>query len=363
MHKDRPGAERILRIVWIVLFLAFCLVPSLGMLFAEETKPSANEILSSKPQLVIKNGKWNKSFLNDISDYIADRFAFRKPLVNAWAELNAKLFRSSAEEQIVLGTDGWLYYASTLDDYMGRAMSDEDLELAASYLAFLQQEAKSRGAEFCFTIAPNKNSLYGGNMPSYIPEDHAASNAERLKPYLERYGVNYVDLFEVFAGEGECLYYRTDSHWNDRGAALAADTLLRALGKDASYYSGTFRAGDPHRGDLYEMLYPTGAERERSEAYAPGFSYTLSGDPNGGNAMKIRSENLGKSGTLLCWRDSFGISLYPYLADSFENALFLRSASYDLDEIEKSGADTVLIELVERNLSQLADAGRKMAGS
>lgn len=361
MHKDRSETDRILRIVWIVLFLAFCLVPSLGMTVAGETKPSANEILASGPRLVMKDGKWNTAFLNDVSDYLADRFAFRKPLVNAWAELNAKLFRSSVEEQVVLGGDGWLYYASTLDDYMGRSMSDEDLELAASYLAALQQEAESRGVRFYFTIAPNKNSLYGERMPSFIPENHAASNAERLKPCLERYGVNYIDLFEVFAGEGDCLYYRTDSHWTDRGAALAADTILAAMGKDAPYFSGSFCAGEPHRGDLYEMLYPTGTDQESSELYAPGFSYTLSGDPNKGNAMKIRSECPEKSGRLLCWRDSFGISLYPYLADSFENALFLRSASYDLGEIEKSGADTVLIELVERNLGQLAAAGRKGA--
>ena len=359
MRQDRSQIEKSLRVIWIFLFVAFCLVPSLGMLFVGETKTSANEILASRPQLIMKSGKWNSQYLNDVSDYIADHFAFRKNLVNAWSELNAKLFRSSAEEQVVLGTEGWLYYASTLDDYMGRAMSEEDLDLAAFYLASLQRDAESRGASFYFTIAPNKNSLYATHMPSYIPEAHAVSNAARLKPYLERYGVNYIDLFSVFAGEGECLYYRTDSHWTDRGAALAADALLGAMGKNTAYFSSVFTEGEPHRGDLYEMLYPTGKERESSEIYAPGFSYTLSRNPNNGEAQRIPSHCEGRNGSLVCWRDSFGISLYPYLADSFENALFLRSASYDLAEIDKNGADTVLIELVERNLPQLAEAGRK----
>lgn len=363
MQHDRPSAGRILRFAWIVLFLAFCLVPSLGMALVGETQASANEILAVKPKLVEKNGSWNARYLNDLSDYIADRFAFRKPLINAWAELNAKLFRSSAEEQIVLGQEGWLYYASTLDDYMGRAMSEEELKLAASYLASLQHECESRGARFYFTIAPNKNSLYGDQMPAYIPEAHAASNAERLKPLLAEYAVHYIDLFEVFAGKGETLYYRTDSHWTDRGAALAADSLLGAMGKKTRYYAGDFAAGEEHLGDLYDMLFPTGKFRETSEIYVPGFSYTLSGNPNGGNAMAIRSTCRGKSGTLVCWRDSFGISLYPYLADSYENAVFLRSAAYDLDEIEKNGADTVLIELVERNLGRLAEAGRKLSAS
>ena len=51
MQQDRPHAEKILRIVWIVLFLALCLVPSLGMLASGETEPSANEILAFKPEL------------------------------------------------------------------------------------------------------------------------------------------------------------------------------------------------------------------------------------------------------------------------------------------------------------------------
>ena len=359
MRKTDFQADRFVRILWIVLFLALCLIPSVGMLFAGETKPSANEILSSRPVLVKRDGSINTDVLNDVTDYIADRFAFRKNLVTAWARLNASVFHSSAEPQVILGSDGWLYYEPTLDDYMGRSMSEEQLERAAAYLARLQQEAESRGARFLFTVAPNKNSLYGEHMPSYIPSDHASSNLERLKPYLMRYGVNYTDLFDVLSSEEETLYYRGDTHWTDRGAALAADALLEALDKPSAYFAGPFAAGEPHLGDLYEMLFPTGSEREESSTYVPGFSYTLSGDPNGGNALKISSACAGRGGTLLCWRDSFGISLYPYLADSFESALFLRSSSYDLGEIEKTRADTVIIELAERNLPQLSDAGSK----
>ena len=342
--------------VFIVLFFLLCLLPSLGMLFWGESKASANEILAAKPLIVQKDGSFNTHVLNEFSDYIADRFAFRKILITAWSRLNASLFRTSAEDQVLLGADDWLYYEPTLDDYMGRSMSNDELDHAALYLASLQQDAESRGVRFLFTIAPNKNSLYGEHMPSYIPAYHEGSNAVRIKPYLERYGVNYVDLFSVFSEIEETLYYRSDSHWTARGAALAADALLHAAGKDSAFFAADFQTGEPHQGDLYEMLYPTGREREQTEIYAPGFRYTLAGNPNGGNAMKIESTCPDRSGVLLCWRDSFGIALYPYLSESFAAATFLRSSHYDLTAIEKTGADTVLIEIVERNLSQLADA-------
>ena len=354
MNSRQQTSSSLVHIVFIVLFIILCLIPSLGMFFVAQEQASANEILALPPSFTAADGSFNSHVLRDTSDYVADRFAFRKNLVNAWSVLNAAVFRTSAEKQVVLGQDGWLYYEPTLNDYMGRSMSDAELDRAAQALSALQRAAEEKGACFVFTIAPNKNSLYGGKMPSFIPSAHDSSNVARLRPYLERYGVRYVDLFSVFSSEEETLYYRTDSHWTDRGAALAADVLLSAMEKDSAYFDGPFSSGDGHLGDLYEMLYPTGDYRETSDIYLPGFSYTLDGDPKGGNALKIRTNCAGRSGRLLCWRDSFGISLYPYLSDSFEEAVFLRSAQYDPEQISSFGADYVLLEIVERNLVQLA---------
>ena len=110
MRKTDFRADSVVRILWIILFLALCLIPSVGMLFTGETKPSANEILSSRPVLVKRDGSINTAVLDDVTDYIADRFAFRKKLVTAWAQLNASLFHSSAERQVILGSDGWPYF-------------------------------------------------------------------------------------------------------------------------------------------------------------------------------------------------------------------------------------------------------------
>ncbi|MBR1659071.1 MAG: methyltransferase, partial [Oscillospiraceae bacterium] len=72
----------------------------------------------------------------------------------------------------------------------------------------LQAEAAERGTAFIFTVAPNKNSLYPEEMPAWAEGKHEEANIVRLFPWLERYGVNYVDLFGL-----NMPYYRTDSHW------------------------------------------------------------------------------------------------------------------------------------------------------
>ena len=341
-------------ILFTALFILMSAAPGLGMAVFGESGSFANEARARVPSLSKADGSFNKAVLDETEDYFADRFAFRKELITAWAGLNAGLFGTSVEDKVVLGSEGWLYYAETLDDYRGVSMSGEELEYAARNLVLMQEYAESRGAKFIFTCAPNKNSLYPENMPSGIPAGHGGSNAALLGPLLVEHGVAYVDMFELFGGREETLYYRTDSHWTNRGAALAADALLDAAGKDSAFFEGGFAEGGAHIGDLYEMLYPAGTAAEMEESYAPGFSYTLGGNPDGGNAQRISASVPGAEGSLLCWRDSFGIALYPYLADSFASSLFLRRDVYDLTLIDDNEADTVIVELVERNLSRLA---------
>lgn len=336
--------------VYIALFFCILLFPLLGLAVFGEAQPGANEILAFRPRLIERNGGLNTEFLSDLSDYIADRFALRQECVTAWAWLNAALLHTSVEDQVILGSDGWLYYAETVDDYMGQGLTDKQLAAAARNLALMQEYVLSQGADFAFTLAPNKNSLYPEHMPAACPAGDG-SNGSRLPALLAEEGVHYVDLFSAFQAREETLYYKTDSHWTARGAALAADTLLAALGRESTFFSGSFPLPEEHAGDLYQMLYPTGKRTEADSAPALT-GHTVEGDPNHGDAITIRSRS-GSPGSLLCYRDSFGAALYPYLAEAFGSALFSRQADYDLTRIASQEADTVILELVERNIPWL----------
>lgn len=335
--------------IYIALCLAVLIAPLAGMLIFGEAQPAANEVLASRPELTDSDGGFNAGVLNDTQDYIADRFFLRQECASAWSAINAGLLRTSVEDSVVLGPDGWLYYGKTTDDYMGLGLSDGQLTAAARNLALMQEYVQGRGAQFVFTVAPNKNSLYPEHMPGWIPAG-SGGNSERLAALLDAAGVNYADLFAPFLERDETLYYRGDSHWTGRGAALAADVLLRSTGRESDWFDTEFFPTEGHVGDLYEMLYPTGTRAEAAES--PVFTHTTDANPNGGNALNIRTHS-GGGGTLLCFRDSFGRALYPYLADSFGEALFCRQESYDLTRMDELGADTVIIELVERNIERL----------
>ncbi len=336
--------KRFCSILYIALALLLCLTPSLGILAFGESGAAANQRLAPRPSLRERDGSVNAQVLSDSADWLADHFAFRQELVGLWSGLNVKLLASSPEEQVIPGREGWLFFSPTLDDYTGRALSEDELAAVAERLAALQAEAESRGSRFLLAVAPNKNSLYPQYMPAAYPENHDAGNWARLRPLLDEAGVLYVDLFAL-----ELPYYRTDTHWTAAGAAMAADAILTAMGRESAYAAGPFAEGELRPGDLYEMLWPTGAGAEREILYQPGLRYSLENDPNGGNAITIRTAGAGE-GSLYCWRDSFGIALYPYLADAFAQACFSRKTDFALPQEDY---EVFVLEIVERSIPSL----------
>ena len=340
--------------IFIAVFILLCLVPSVGMLLPERETAGANEILTPLPALRDAEGTLNTDYLTNLTDYVEDRFFLRQDLVTAWSALNQRLLHTSIADSVLLGRDGWLYFGETLDDYTGAApMTAGETAAAAHNLALVSEYCAGQGAAFLFTVAPNKNSIYPQHMPD-LPVFSAHKNAEALAEALAEEGVAYYDLFAALRNREETLYFRQDSHWNSKGAALAADGINAALGRQSNYFAGPFQPSAVHRSDLYAMLYPAGAWLEEDQCYGGELTFDYEAPVRSENDLNIRTTS-GGSGSLLMFRDSFGGLLYPYLADSFGKAHFSRAAAYRLDQIAVREADFVVVELVERNLRWLLE--------
>ena len=340
--------------VFIAVFLLLCLIPSVGMLLPEHEAAGANEVLAGLPSLRDGEGRLNAEYLTQLSDYIEDSYFLRQDLVTAWSALNQRVLRTSIADNVLLGRDGWLYFGDTLDDYTGAApMSTGEIAAAARNLALVSEYCESQGAAFLFTIAPNKNSVYPQHMPE-LPVFSGQKNADALAKALAEEGVAYYDLFTALGSQEETLYFTQDSHWNSKGAALAADGINAALGRQSSYFAGPFQPEAVHRSDLYAMLYPAGTWLETDQRYAGELTFDYEVPIRSENELNIRTAG-GGTGSLLMFRDSFGNLLYPYLADSFGSAQFSRAVAYRLDQIPAREADYVVVELVERNLRYLLE--------
>lgn len=340
--------KKVLLCLFLGLFFLISLTLSVGMIAFGPSQAGANERLSDAPQWQDKEGNWNENYLSDFADWVSDRFFLRQELISLDNWLTATVFGNSGEDKVILGKDGWLFFTETLDDYTGTdPMSQRELFSAAKNLQLMQLYCRHEGKDFAFMIAPNKNSLYSAYMPDYGVKAEE-TDASRLMQLLEEMDVKTVDLFTAFRQVGQPLYFAHDSHWNSRGAALGADAINAAFGVESDYYGGDFSQKQRHDGDLYSMAYPAFSDPEMDSVYGGQLSYSFVGKNTKPDSIQLKTTGSGE-GNLVAYRDSFGNLLFPYLADSYANALFSRSTSYDMTR----EADYILVELVERNLRYL----------
>ena len=345
--------KRTLYCIFIALFFAACLVPSVGMVIAGPSEAAANEAPAAAPRVKNYDGSWNTAFFTDLQNYIGKGFFLRLEGITGWDALAAKVFRTSGSDDVLIGPDGWLFYGGAVNDITGAdQLTDRQIWCAARGLYLMQEYAAGQGARFLFTVPCGKYTVYPEHAPAYVTVAEG-SNRERLQAALQAMGVAYADMYPAFAGGDETLYWQWDSHWNGKGAALGADVILSALGRESDYAAGPFLTAENHTGDLYAMLYPRGTAREIDYTPAAPFTFTYTSNFQTYDDMTITTACAAGEGSLLLFRDSSGRNLYPYLAEAYGSAHISRMNSYDLTLIGEAAADTVVVELAERTLPYL----------
>lgn len=341
-------------LLYIIIVFAILLVPFLGMSFWATDRTTENTTLSEWPAFV-KDGEPNINYLEDMGDYFEDHFAFRLQMLTANAMIWSKGFDTSTTDQVVTGKDDWLYFSGTMDDYTGRdLLSDRELKAIVHNLSLMDSYVEFCGGRLIVTVAPNKNTLYNSAMPYYYQKGET-SNLERLVPLLEEAGIEYVDLTETFQNEDEVLYFKRDSHWNNKGALLAYNTVMDAMGREHETYANVPTVTEKdHIGDIDEILYPLAAEPEENIYYSKDWGFDYVNDVTDNMDEWIETVNPDKDGTLLMYRDSFGESILPFFADEYNKAYFSRLVPYNMENLIQYQPDTVIVERVERQIDAFA---------
>lgn len=342
----------------VALAMALLAAPLVLMPFAPSAGSSAEKReLAPLPSVTREDGSPNLRLLSDAGDYFSDHFAFRPLLVDLDATLKQRVFLTSATDTVVVGDDGWLYYAGTLNDYQRRnRMSDRKLANIAHNLALVQESLQARGKRFALAIAPNKSSLYPEHMPYYLPEGEGPSNYERLLPLLRERGVNVVDLHAAFGEQGSTLYFQRDSHWTDEGALLAYGQIMAALGREAQPFGEAPARTDGHEGDVDGMLHPVLLQAEVQEHRESVDQYEVTNEAEGveDGYIVTAGRSPAAAGRLVMYRDSFGNNLLPPFATTYEQAVFTKLVPFDMGDRMTGFAEDVVIERAERHLGSFA---------
>lgn len=343
-------------LLFFVICLVLCLIPSAGMLIRPTTETTENRAMAQMPVFLQENGSINRSFFDEFEAYYTDHAAFRNEMVYADAMVQTNVFRESNVSGVIYGTDGWLYYTSTLPDYLGTdVLSQRELFGLANNFALVQAYLEEQNIEFVLTIPPNKNTLYGDNMPYYddyiVNADHSAV---LLSPLLKEEDVEYLDLFTMFQNEDETLYLRRDSHWNMKGACLAYNGIMDALQLEHEDYTDVEVTPVANtQGDLNRMLYSFYGVSEEDYAYDMAQNFTYTNEVQSVEDGWIITENEEGEGSLLMFRDSFANTLIPFISNEFETVYYSKGQPNALEQyVAEYNPDYVVIQKVERNIAE-----------
>ena len=104
-----------LRNAFIIIALVICSLPASLMPLVGKSPLGANESPVREPRLMIGDAI-NRNVLSDFSAYIEKHFAYRQELITCHSAIISKVFKVSPVKDVILGKDGWLFYAKTLDD-------------------------------------------------------------------------------------------------------------------------------------------------------------------------------------------------------------------------------------------------------
>ena len=255
--------------------------------------------------------------------------------------------------EVLLGKDGWLFYKATSDgtplyDYMGiNHFSEEELAKVYDNLVAIGDGVSARGMDVIFMTVPNKEQVYSEYMPDTVDKINDKSRLDELTEYIEskggliadRYG--YVDTSKVLrtCKDTYPLFYRTDTHWTECGSYLALMELRRAMDQRVTPIDEVvFTDKGGFVGDLAKI---SGSRDEYSDVNPVIDASSINDDST-------------KDQVMLIIGDSFGDAMIHSAKHFYKEVYWVRLKEYT-DELDRYEPDVVVVECVERYLSDLQE--------
>lgn len=367
-----------LRIVGLIfLFLTGIFFPFLNSVLhlVDDIPGFENRRLSQKPEFDIEH---LDPFPEKYNAYYNDTFNLRNRLILWYNYFNIQVFNQSPVKSVIIGKDKWLFLSGEeLDSYMGRnRFTEEELNRIAQELRYRADYLAARGTKFYFMIVPCKISVYSDKVGYQYYRSNPQTWGEQLNEYLSKYTtLNLVDIFDTLRKykQPNNIYFKLDNHWNDLGAFYAARQAVLHMKKDfpgletlqlSDFKINTTISTDGNINKMFgnldmfkeyqvSLMPRHGFKAQDAELanypVTPGFAY-------GWEYEKAKEIKGSDKPSLLIISDSFGGSIFPFLAESFRKTVKIWDAwQYKLNEdiVDKEQPDAMLLMIDEPILHKL----------
>ncbi len=302
------------------------------------------------------------NFPPSFSEFFNSHYFLRDHQVSAFEGFRLRALGEKEFPNVLIGKEDWLYYTgedNIRDFECTSPFTGKELSALIDRLKSWDDRLDGMGIDFYVLIAPNKEVIY----PQYLPDD--------IRPH---WGVCRID--QVMAGVADTKlkvlypasslvagsdisqdYHRTDTHWNDTGALIAAGELLESISRD--YSQVTVPTADqyiakerPFSGDLARFIPQDPRFVEQAVFLTPAVGFKAKITQGQGRSVESRTGNDSLPSALV-FRDSFSDALIPFMAEYFSTAEYVHSFSVDFDLVDQQKPDLVILEIAQRYLGVL----------
>lgn len=178
---------------------------------------------------------FDASYSEKKGEFLSYCFGFRPDFVRIYNQLKFWIFKTSVNENVVIGKENYLYEQNYINEYFGtNYVGEEKINNNVRDLKELQDSLASRGI-FLFTVfAPGKGSFY----PEYIPESavkpmQSHTNYSSYISACKKLGINFLDFRAWFLAMKDTsryrLFPRCGVHWSNYGDYLALDSMVHYI--------------------------------------------------------------------------------------------------------------------------------------
>ncbi|MDB2574411.1 acyltransferase family protein [Planktomarina temperata] len=235
------------------------------------------------------------------------------------------------------GTDNWLFLGNSYGDTVAKLTlasepSIEEITELRNTFQNLATVGETVNTQIALLVGPNKSSVFTEMLPSEI----SVSPTRYVNFFLR--GLEEIDNLTVYdptidflhSKETEgLLYYRTDTHWNDKGAFVAFNNLLIRLGYEGPKVE--FSSMPTSGGDLIEISELRNFPLENDDTWLPSIDHSyelIRTETNNVTDTFGKQEIVYNSNPILNQKvwvvgDSFTRALKPYLEATFREVHYL----------------------------------------
>jgi alginate O-acetyltransferase complex protein AlgJ len=339
MHTEKPKHkasrfDNLLIVTFIIgLFLPLVLTHNRQESVTEKRKLAAFPELKWEQKTMTKFPSQFESFFND-------HFGLRDQLTQVYS-LYSIILKASSNPKVLIGLDDWLFYVNpvegnSLEDYRRNdPLTPSELRNWKIGLEAKHKWLKQQGIPYLFVVVPDKYSIYPEYMPRHIRQVGKQTRLDQLIEYMKDSEVPVLDLRPVLlaAKQQGQLFYKTDTHWNDFGAAIAQGEIIRTIQKNypnltpINYAWQDFGLREYKSGDIANMLNISYFLKEMvPELHKPlptCQKQIVEKHPEDQMKATFFTECRTDAPRVLIFRDSFFIALQPYISQYFAKAVYV----------------------------------------